>query len=86
MREYLELIMNRAREMGLIKDSMTQMIDITYANKAFNIDWKSWYEADDINFAHDFVGISNNIDRAKVSATHKATADDFNLFVPRFAR
>lgn len=39
-----------------------------------------WLNADDFNFAHDFYGIVNNINREK-----GFPATDFGFFVPRFA-
>ena len=40
--------------------------------------WKK-VEADKFNFAHDFIGIQENIVRGRFPAT------DFGYFVPRFA-
>lgn len=85
MRDYLEKVINRADDLGLLVDKrINHLIDLTYANKAFNIDWKSWYESDDMNFIHDFIGIYKNIDRDKIQSTDKYS-ECFNLFVPRFS-
>lgn len=48
--------------------------------KKFNMRLDEWLNADDFNFAHDFYGIVNNINREK-----GFPATDFGFFVPRFA-
>jgi hypothetical protein len=57
----------------------TLLMDIESADNAFNMRLEDWLKADNFNFAHDVVGIVNNIDRSKFPAT------EFHLFVPRFA-
>lgn len=73
-------IAERAEEMGIYNgERMTLLMDIESADDVFNIRLEDWLEADNFNFAHDLVGIVNNIDRSNFPAT------EFNLFVPRFA-
>lgn len=73
-------IAERAEKMGIYHgERHTLLMDIESADKVFNLRLEDWLKADDFNFAHDVVGIVNNIDRNKFPAT------DFNLFVPRFA-
>lgn len=76
---YVE-IAKRAENMGIYNgERSTLLMDIESADNAFNMRLEDWLKADDFNFAHDVVGIVNNIDRSKFPAT------EFNLFVPRFA-
>ena len=80
-------IMDRAKQMGILHDTqLAHMIDIDYADKVFNIDFEAWINADDENFAYDFLGIYHNINRGQINANHAATINDFDFFVPRFAR
>lgn len=77
---YVE-IAKRAEKMGIYNgERSTLLMDIESADNAFNMQLEDWLKADDFNFAHDVVGIVNNIDRRKFPAT------EFRLFVPRFAR
>lgn len=57
-----------------------KVMDIESADKKFNMRLDEWLNADDFNFAHDFYGIVNNINREK-----GFPATDFGFFVPRFA-
>ena len=57
----------------------TLLMDIESADNAFNMRLEDWLNADNFNFAHDIVGIVNNIDRSKFPAT------EFHHFLPRFA-
>lgn len=69
----------RAKEAGLYDEgTLEHMMDIEYANEQCKLDLKSWLNADDANFAHDFIGIYNNFNRQ--------TKQMDNFFVPRFAR
>lgn len=79
-RKYVE-IMLRATALGYMeeKDATDVMMDIESADKKFNLRLEEWIEADDFNFAHDFLGIRRNIVREKFPAT------DFGFFVPRFS-
>ena len=71
-------IAQRAEGMGLYTgERITFLMDIENADKAFNLRLEELLEADDFNFAHDVIGIINNIDRTNPT--------DFNIFVPRFA-
>lgn len=68
----------RAEEMGIYHgERFSLLMDIENADKVFNLRLEEWLNADNFNFAHDIVGIVNNIDRRNPT--------DFNLFVPRFA-
>ena len=72
-------IAQRAEGMGVYNgERFTLLKDIENADKAFNLRLEDWLKADDFNFAHDIVGIVNNIDRNN--------PEDFGLFLPRFAR
>ena len=75
-------IMKRATSMGLMtqKENLSGMMDIESADIEFNLRLDDWLEADDFDFAHDFLGIKNNIDRG-----NGFPAKDFGFFVPRFA-
>ena len=71
-------IAQRAEGMDLYKgERFTFLMDIENADKVFNLRLEDLLNADDGNFAHDVVGIVNNIDRNNPT--------DFNLFVPRYA-
>ena len=73
-------VAQRAEGMGIYNgERSTLLMDIESADNAFNLRLEDMLEADDGNFAHDIVGIVNNIDRSTFPAT------DFNLFVPRYA-
>jgi hypothetical protein len=68
----------RAEQMGIYNgERFSLLMDIENADKAFNLRLEELLNADNFNFAHDIVGIVNNIDRRNPT--------DFNLFVPRFA-
>lgn len=60
-------VMVRATVMGLMKpdEDVDRMMDIESADKKFNMRLDEWLNADDFNFAHDFYGIVNNINREK---------------------
>lgn len=75
-------IMVRATMMGLMEESedVDRMMDIESADIKFNLRLDDWLKADDFNFAHDFLGIRDSIDR-----NNGFPAKDFGLFVPRFA-
>lgn len=75
-------IMARATVMGLMKEDedVERMMDIESADKKFKLRLDDWLEADKFNFAHDFVGIRDNINRE-----NGFPATDFGFFVPRFA-
>ena len=81
MRERFEKIVKiieRAEAIGIAKkDRVTHLLDIENADKQFNLDLDDWMDADDGNFAHDFIGIYNHMNR------RTGLCEDF--FVPRFA-
>ena len=71
-------IINRAEALGIgIGNRCTRFMDITNADKQFNLRLDEWLAAGDFDFAHDFTGIQANINRQ--------TCKVENLFVPRFA-
>jgi hypothetical protein len=74
-------IIVRATVMGLMTpdQDVERMMDIESADLKFDMKLDEWLAADDFNFAHDFVGIRDNINR---EAGFPAT--DFGFFMPRF--
>lgn len=80
-KEKMELtieIVNRAEKLGLMQsDRMTALLDLEKATEHFNLQLVDMLNADAFNFAHDFVQIQNDINRA--------TGEFSNRFVPRFA-
>lgn len=73
-------IAQRAEGMSLYHgERSTFLMDLESADNVFNLRLEDLLNADDLNFAHDVVGIVNNINRAEFPAT------DFGLFVPRYA-
>lgn len=72
-------IAERAEELGIYHgERITLLMDIESADNAFNMRLEDWLNADNFNFAHDIVGIVNNIDRSKFPA-------EVHRFLPRFA-
>lgn len=71
-------IVNRAEQLGLMQtDRITAILDLEKATEHFNLRLADMLNADAFNFAHDFVQIQSDINRA---------TDKFsNRFVPRFA-
>lgn len=68
----------RAEGMGIYDgERFTLLMDIENADKVFNLRLEDLLNSDDGNFAHDIMGIVNNIDRSNPT--------DFNLFVPRYS-
>lgn len=79
MMMYVE-IAKRAEEMNLYHgERMTLLMDLESADNVFNLRLEDLLNADNFKFAHDVVGIVNNINRAEFPAK------DFGLFVPRYA-
>lgn len=74
-------IMVRATILGLMQknEATDRMMDIQSADEKFNMRLDDWLKADDFNFAHDFIGIRDNIVR------NEFPSKDFGFFVPRFA-
>lgn len=70
----------RAKAMGIMKgDAIGAIMAIDSADQKFNLRLDKFLGADNFNFAHDFIGIQENIVRESFPAT------DFGYFVPRFA-
>lgn len=77
--ELCDKIITRAMDMGFYKDNRTTaFMDVMNAAKHWNMRLEDWLNADDFNFAHDIVGIYENIVR-------KTPVEFTNYFVPRFA-
>lgn len=75
--KYVDIV-KRAEDMGIYDGNRFPLLmDIEYADKVFNLRLEDWLNADEYNFAHDLIGIVNNINRNNPT--------DFNYFVPRFA-
>lgn len=74
-------IMMRATVLGLMneKEAIERMMDIESADLKFNMRLDDWLKADNFNFAHDFLGIRDNIVR------NEFPSKDFGFFIPRFA-
>ena len=71
-------IIKRAQRMGItIGEQITQFLDVENADKQFSMRLQEWLDADDFDFAHDFIGIQANMDREVCKVR--------NFFVPRFA-
>ena len=76
--DLLHRITDRAQTMDIARgDTITQMMDMDHAADQFNMRLEEMAEADDFNFAHDFIGIQNTMNRE--------TGKIEGLFVPRFA-
>ena len=76
---YVE-IAKRAEEMKIYNgERMTLLMDLESADNIFNLRLEDLLKADNFNFAHDVIGIMNNINRSEFPAK------DFGLFVPRYA-
>lgn len=74
-------IAQRAEEMRIYNGNrMSLLMDLESADEMFNLRLDDFLNADNFNFAHDVVGIVNNINR------NEFPAKDFGLFVPRFAQ
>lgn len=74
-------ICKRAERMGIKQNSrLSALMDIESADKEFDLRLDEWLNSDDLNFAHDFIGIQNNIVRDNF------TDERFGFFIPRFAK
>ena len=66
-RERFDLIVKiaeRAENMNLLMfDRLSLIMDLRAADKQFNLRLEDFLKADDFNFAHDIVGIQQNMDR-----------------------
>lgn len=71
-------IAKRAENKELLAfDRMSLIMDLESANEEFDLRLDALLDADDFNFAHDIIGIQNNLDRK--------TKKMKNFFVPRYA-
>ena len=76
--ELIVKIVERAERSGFGSgDRSTRLLDVEFAHKQFNMCLQMWLDADDENFAHDFCGIQNHMNR------ETCRVEDF--FLPRFA-
>ena len=76
--EIIIKIIERAEAMGITwGDRITTIMDMTNADKEFNLRLKEFLEADNMNFCHYFIGIQNNMNRRTMKMD--------NFFVPRFS-
>lgn len=76
--DLLHKIAKRAQTMGIARgDNITQMMDIDHAADQFYMRLQEMAEADDFNFAHDFIGIQNTMNRE--------TGKIEGFFIPRYA-
>ncbi len=72
-------IAKRAEEMDLLMfDRMSLIMDIENVHAEIGLKLNELLKADDLNFAHDIVGIQQNIDRQSKKLQ--------NLFLPRYAK
>ena len=77
--ELCDKIVSRAMNMGFYKDNrLTAFLDVQNAAKYWDMRLEEWLNADDYNFAHDIVGIYENIVR-------ETPVKFTNYFMPRFA-
>lgn len=83
--EIIAKICDRSEEMGIVAPSadprnrrMNLMMDIDNAHKDVGINLAGLLEADDLNFAHDVIGIQAHMNR------NTGKLEDF--FVPRYAK
>lgn len=69
----------RADENGLLLfNRLSLIMDIEAVHNEIGLRLKELLAADEVNFAHDIVGIQNNIDRSSKKM--------MNYFVPRYAK
>lgn len=72
-------IAKRAEEMDLLLfDRMSLIMDIENVHAEIGLKLTELLNADDLNFAHDIVGIQQNFDRQSKKLQ--------NLFLPRYAK
>jgi len=71
-------IVERASKKGyLMFDGLSLSMDLEFTHNLFNLRLQELLQADDFNFAHDIIGIQNNLNRQKRQME--------NCFVPRYA-
>lgn len=79
--ELYSKIAERAVNSGIYDGKLqTLIMDLESADKHFILRLDDFLNADEMNFAHDIIGIVNNIDRSTFPAKN------FNFFVPRYAQ
>lgn len=72
-------IAERADEKGLLMfDRLSLIMDIEAVHAEIGLRLEELLNADDANFAHDIVGIQQNVDRVNKMLT--------NCFLPRYAK
>ena len=72
-------VAKRAEEMDLLLfDRMSLIMDIENVHAEIGLNLTELLNADDLNFAHDIVGIQQNFDRQSKKLQ--------NLFLPRYAK
>lgn len=73
-------IVDRANDLGItIGSRCTQMMDISNADKQFNLRLEEFLNAEQYDFCHDFIGIQRHMDRSL------GVCKVVDFFVPRFA-
>lgn len=87
--EFLDLISKiccRAEKMKIgVGSGSTQFMDMEMAARKFNMDLESWLIAEPFDFAHDYIGIQNSIERQTYN--HKTDMCEFSgFFLPRFSK
>ena len=74
---YLKICL-RAEELDIgVGDRLTKMMDVELADNEWGLRLEDWLNADNLNFAHDFVGIQSHINRE--------TKTFASTWLPRFA-
>lgn len=74
---YLKICL-RAEKLDIgLGDRLTKIMDIELADKHWELRLEDWLNADNLNFAHDFVGIQSHINRK--------TKTFASTWIPRFA-
>lgn len=72
-------IAEKADKKGLLLfDRLSLIMDIEAVHREIGLKLTELLNADDMNFAHDIVGIQQNLDRTNKTLT--------NCFLPRYAR
>jgi hypothetical protein len=69
--ELIRNIVSRAQELGMTNDRLGSIMDIDACNSnGTPLNLKQFLAFDDFNFAHDFIGIQNHIDRRTGELQH----------------
>ena len=78
-------ICERAERLGISNGARIQhLIDVEYAIQIFGMDEDSWLAAEDKEFARDYIGICQSIDREKIESGHSLDPNCFGSFKPKF--